>query len=169
MNREIFPNDDESIVAESKVSKAAIAVFCLSVPVYIIFLYYPIIHNGLLRFIWTFIPEIKTPQVLLSTCIAVLLLVIWSGICLVKISKMNGRLILTDQRILGQQGNHTLSEPIDKVIDVRLQQSLWGKVFHYGTLSVVTDGRNLTIESLHDAVTLRRQILNAAQVQYYDD
>lgn len=160
--------DGESVVCSVGVSKSAISVSWLSVPSYVLAAYLPLVQWGLIRLVWLLIPDLAKLLSAVFGGILFVLMIIWICICLVRTSRMDGKLTLTDQRILGRQNGRTLAESISDIVDVRLERSFWGKLFDYGTLTITTNGWNLTVKDLHRAERLRQQILQSANIRYYN-
>ena len=53
------------------------------------------------------------------------------------------------------------------ITDVYIEQSLYGKIFGYATLTVTTTGYNLTVKNLAGGAEMRKAILDAAKIKYY--
>ena len=157
----------EEIQFRTKVSTAALIMEWLSVPILVLLPYWPVIHSGLLRLLWLLIPPLRKPIFFFSCGITLFLLLIWVCICLVRMRQHNGRMILTDCRIWGRQGRNFWEESISDVVDVHIEQSLLGKLFFYGTLTIITNGVNFTVRNLAHADLLRAKILLAANIRYY--
>lgn len=165
---EIFTlKHDEQVLRETTVSRSALLVSWLSVPCYVFAVYFPLIKWGFLKLLWKLCPELTMILSTLFGLIIIILSLIWIGVCISQKKNKNGKLILTDQRILGKQDNHILAENLSDIVDVRLEQSLWGKLFNFGSITILTNGQNLTIKDLHQAAPIRQQILNVTNIRYY--
>ncbi len=158
----------EEIVKRADNSFAAKIVFWVSVPAYVLIAYIPTIDLGLFRLIAAISEDAGEVLRIVSAVIIAFFAIIWICFCLVATRrKKNGFILLTDSRVLGEQDGHILDESIHNITDVHIEQSLYGKIFGYATLTVTTTGYNLTVKNLAGGVEMRKAILNAAEIKYY--
>lgn len=80
--------------------------------------------------------------------------------------------IVTDRRVLQISGVFTkevIDSALDKVTDVRTQQTLLGRIFNYGDVEVLTaseTGRNL-FRTIADPLGFKRAMLDAQQALFH--
>lgn len=75
----------------------------------------------------------------------VLLFLVWLGLNLVLTWRhFRYALAITDSRVIGFAGSQEMDVPYDQLVDCFVEQSLWGKIFGYGTVRVQT--KRLTLE-----------------------
>lgn len=164
---ELMPG--EKIIKKAGRSFAAKMVFWLAIPFYTLVVYVPTIHLGVVRLILLVMPELKTAFNVIFAIMMTVLVITWVGFCFVATRKsLDGYLILTDSRVLGKQGDHELNEKISDIVDVHIERSLYGKLFNYATVTVVTEGYNITVKNLADGVGFRKALLEAAGIRYFD-
>lgn len=159
----------ESEVARVETCHAFKAVTWLTIPAFVLIFYLPCIHFGVVRWALQLIPVLKVPLTILFVIIMALFVLAW--VCAVRItlsSNGTGTLILTEQHIIGWQKDERLEERIEDIQDVRIDQALAGKVFGYADLTIVTNGRNLTVKGIGGAVEFRKNLLEAADITYYN-
>lgn len=159
----------ESEIAGVRTSTASKVVAWLTVPAFVLIFYVPCIHLGLVGLLVKLIPELETPLTVVFVVVLLMLSCGWIVSVRITLSSTgSGVLILTEQYIVGRQKDQYLQERVEDVQDVRLDQSLAGKLFGYGSLTIVTRGRNLTVKNVGKPEPFRKQLLNAANVHYYN-
>ena len=94
----------------------------------------------------------------------VLLVLVWLGWCLVMTRKhYQYQLAVTNLRVIGKAKYELLNSPLNEVRNANLEQSLWGKIFSYGSITVQTSSRTLTFKNIHNPRELYNLIMNAAR------
>ncbi len=162
------PKPEEKIIKRADSSLAAKIVFWVSVPAYVLIAYIPTIDLGLIRLIAAISEDAEKVIRIVSAVIIAILATVWICFCLVATKRQtNGFLLLTDSRVLGKQDDRMLNESIGNITDVYIEQSLYGKIFGYATLTVTTTGYNLTVKNLAGGAEMRKAILDAAKIKYY--
>lgn len=77
-------------------------------------------------------------------------------------------LVLTNRRVIGSIGllrKRRLSFPLAEIALVKARQGLFGKIFDYGSLTLLThEGRKYTFSSLAEPAYVRLQIEEAVEV-----
>lgn len=185
---------DENIVKEVKISKIAILMTWISIPavflVYFVFFELPIlirsyidaeIRNlllgmlgldklsfGTVLFHSNAVLGISLPSWLIGfvTFLFILLFIVW--LCWASVMTVlhyGYELILTDRRILGRTKNNELECEWEAVNNVFVERSVWGKLFHYGTLTIQTRKGAITIKQVSDPDFVLREF----KTRYQDD
>lgn len=76
----------------------------------------------------------------------------------------NIELALTNKRLIGKKGfvhRETLDIPLNKVESIHVEQSLWGRMFHYGEIHISTSGfTNLYFEMVKNPDDFKRMCMN---------
>ncbi len=79
-------------------------------------------------------------------------------------------LAVTDKRIIGKTGvfnTAALDSPLDKVQNVGVKQTFWGKVFNYADIIVTTAAMNTVFSGIKDADKLKGVIM--AQIDIFGE
>ncbi len=103
--------------------------------------------------------------VLLLLKISVILLVVaWLGCCLVMTYRhFRYCLAITDFRVIGKANGKELSSPHNEVVNVFFEQSLWGKLFNYGNITVHTKKCSLTFRNIKDPKDIHYMLMKFAE------
>lgn len=173
----IYLKSDEHIVHEARLSMASLIVTWLSIPgVFLIFFmltYVPhFIRNALFNTVKNAamdelgIPTKETTEhvfdaisgaFLVTLCIPIILLVLaWLGWCLFMTRRhFRSSLAITDFRVIGRSNDEELDSPLGEVVNVFLEQSLWGRLFNYGNLTVYTKKSSLVFYDIGEPQNIR--------------
>lgn len=71
--------------------------------------------------------------------------------------------VLTNKRIYGKTGvfsKNTLDTPLDKINNIYVQENIFGKIFGYGTIRVVTSSGEHQFKDIESPEQMKRLILN---------
>ncbi len=171
----------ESIVKKAVPSKSAILISWLSVPT-LFFIYFlmtlparikTIIISSVtdsiqeqlgmekLSFSFDLIPfEIPmVVKVIISIPIIILILVWLIFEISMTYRAMNNHLWLTNERILGKAKDITLIAGTDEITNVMIESSIWGRLFGYGNLNIVTKSGSITIYSVNEPNEWKRILM----------
>jgi hypothetical protein len=170
-------NIDENIIERTKPSVKAVLVTWLSVPIAIITLFLtvtlpPIIEiyrnaekavsvmemlgvtelslNDILQWVWneavSWIPTFVIVFLIILFSLLVLAWVIFSlG---ATISFWGNELAFTDSRVIGKAKDTTLDAALNDINNIFLSQSIWGKLFGYGNLTLQTTKGSLSVKNI---------------------
>ena len=93
----------------------------------------------------------------------VVLVLVWIGICIVMTFRyFRYSLALTNLRVVGKANDDFMDSPLDEVINVHIEQSLWGKLFKYGSVTVRTKKKTLTFKNIDNPKIIYDKIMNIA-------
>lgn len=83
---------------------------------------------------------------------------------------MSTKLAITNKAIIGKTGlfsTKTMNSPLNKVQNVSVKQSLFGKLFHYGTLVMTTASGNYKFAAVAKANDFKTKLMT--QVDEYEN
>lgn len=176
--------EGESIVAEAKISRAAIVIDWVVLPAVLLLLFLGVCLPPLLSIYFGVkqteriaqalgIEEVNFLDLLLHMGVAfrlpkfltvfisltlVLLIVSWLGWACVKTYLHFGyELIVTDRRILLYAKGEYLESKWEDVKNVFVGQSLWGRIFRYGSVTVHTSRGAATVKDVTDPYRYRQE------------
>ena len=179
----IYLKSDENVVHEARFSTASLIITWLAIPgvlfIFFMITYVPyLIRSRILRaFKDAAMEEMGVTAgeseglfdliggmfgaipsfLLVLLCIPILLLVLaWLGWCLVMTGRhAHSSLAITDFRVIGRSKGEEMDSPLSKIVNVFLEQSLWGKLFNYGNLTVHTQKLSVTFYHVDDPQAVR--------------
>lgn len=79
-------------------------------------------------------------------------------------------LALTNKRVVGKTGvfsTKTLDAPLNKIQNVSEEQSFWGKMFHYSTLTIKTSAGEFSFECMKSGAEFKNAVMQ--EIDRYDD
>ena len=82
----------------------------------------------------------------------------------------NIELALTNKRIIGKTGvlsTDALNAPLDKIQNVGVNQTLFGRMFNYGTVTINTAAGNYTFHMIKNVNAFKGQIMS--QIEIYQE
>ena len=82
----------------------------------------------------------------------------------------NIELAITNKRIIGKIGvfnTEALDAPLNKVQNVKVTQTFWGKVFNHGVVHISTAAGEYHFNAIKNADAFKRQIM--AQIDQYEE
>ena len=163
----IYLKKDEKVVMEAKPAKLALIVTWLSIPGVFFILFLIIYLPQLLRmafskaakaaamealgvssmeqvnvgsYVWDLIwGNIPTFLIVLICIPIVILVLVWFVWCLVMTYRhLSYCLAITDIRVIGKARGTEMTSPLNEVVNVFMERSLWAKIFGYGSIVVHT-------------------------------
>lgn len=162
----------EPIVRGSRISIMSLLVYWLSVPsvltVWCIQLYRSI--QGKIRLAETLVggDTAETVSHLAQDVmlgIALFLLVIWVIFCLVVTKGLRkNRLVFTETRAMGFSGKTELNTPLCEIKDVHVEQSLLGRIFNYGCVTLTAKRGSVSVKNIADPKQFRVWFLQHPEV-----
>ena len=88
----------------------------------------------------------------------------WLIWCLVMTWRcMRNSLAITNFRVIGKAGSETLDSPLNEVKNVFIEQSLWGKLFNFGSIVVLTKRKSVTFRNISDPQTIYNLLITQAE------
>lgn len=164
---EIQLKEGEHLLGSAKISRAAIAALWLSVPCFLVV--------GL----WGFVPATVSilrlaafiDENLFSVLekaiagIVIALSLVWAAVAAV-LTKKNVcySLVYTDFRVVATFRNTLFEANISEIKNVFAEQSLWGKIFRYGALTVQAEKGSITVKNVCDPMTIQKQLFRLMKV-----
>ena len=186
-------DEGEEIVAEANISKAAILLDWLVLPCLLLLLFLSVCLP-VLGSIYSSVKKVEmiaeilgVEEVTFSDLVAHmgiafqipkfliifidvmlgLLIVSWLGWACVKTYTHFGyELIATDKRILLQAKGATLESTWEEVKNIFIGQSVWGKLFHYGNVTIHCSRGALTVKSVTDPYRYRQELYKRTSDQF---
>ncbi len=172
---------DESIVKKAVPSKASIIVSWLSVPSFFLIYYImtlpariktvivSTINDSIqeqlgiekLDFSFELIPfEMPMLPKLLISIPIVMLVLAWLGFQAVMTCRLlSNHLWLTNERIFGRSNGMTLIANTNEIKNVMIESSIWGRLFGYGDLNIVTKSGSITVRSVAEPNEWKRILM----------
>lgn len=181
----------EVITHRAKISKSAIIVFWLSIPILLLLILLTAILPQIitvttntairdaimaelgiedLSIIQAFTYSLNSlAKVALGfVCFLICLLVlVWLVFCIITTIKLNNyQLIITDKCVYGKANKTSYCIPHNEIKDVFIEQSIWGKLFNYGTVTVYGKGQStVAIRNIYDAITYKKLLYNLSSIE----
>lgn len=183
---------NEHIVKEVKISKAAVLMIWISIPavfaIFFLTIELPILIRSYINseiknllmdmlglenmnfsqvvFHLNTVLRLSLPSWLVGfiTFLSVLLFIVW--VCwasVMTVLHFRYELLLTDRRIMGRTKNNELECEWEAVNNIFVERSVWGKLFHYGTLTVQTRKGAITIKQVSDPDFVLREFKTRCQ------
>ena len=88
----------------------------------------------------------------------------WLIWCLVMTWRcMRNSLAITNFRVIGKAGAETLDSPLDEVKNVFIEQSLWGRLFNFGSIVVSTKRNSVTFRNISDPESVYNLLMRQAE------
>jgi uncharacterized membrane protein YdbT with pleckstrin-like domain len=117
-----------------------------------------------LKLIWSGLPGVVSTVVLGIALVALLVGLIWLAI--VFFSWRAEEYLITNRRVLKVEGlldKKSGDSSLDKINDAVLLQGIWARIFHYGSLEILTANEQAIdrYEMLSHAVDFKKAMLNA--------
>ena len=72
------------------------------------------------------------------------------------------KFVMTNLRVLGVARGELLDAPLKDVKNANLEQSIWGKLFRYGAVTVQTSKGTLTFYNIHDPRSVYKAVMDQA-------
>lgn len=139
---------DEKIVCESKWSIILLLVTWIPVPFILILTF--ALTKGV-------VPDILFVLIGVASILLSIGWLVWSAILTKK--NFGHSLTVTDKRVLGKVGEERLESSLNKIVNVYVEQSLWGKLLHYGSLVLQTENKSLTFRNIHNPHHLHKLLM----------
>ncbi len=184
--------DGESVTLESKPSKTGLIITWVSIPglFFIIFLlvYLPQLIRvmfsqavkeavmsslgvesmqevNVMKYvsdqIWGHIPKLL---IVLGMIPFILLILAWLGWCIVMTFRyFRYSVAVTDSRVIGNAAGEILDAKLTDIINVFIEQSLFGKIFNYGNITISSKGKSLTFQNIHNPKVMYRLLKSYAE------
>lgn len=94
----------------------------------------------------------------------VLLFLVWLGFCLVMTHRhFRYHLAVTDLRVIGNAAGKELNAPLNEIVNVFVEQSVWGKLLRYGAITVQTKKKSLTFYNVAHPERLYQLLMSYAE------
>lgn len=77
--------------------------------------------------------------------------------------RLTNVLAITNKKIYGRIGlikTSELESPLNKIQNIQIKQSFWGRIFKYGTVSITTDSGIYTFKYISKAEDFKKAIMN---------
>jgi len=88
----------------------------------------------------------------------------WLVWCLVMTAHCTrNSLAITNFRVIGKAGAETLDSPLDEVKNVFIEQSLWGKLFNFGSVVVSTKRKSVTFRNISEPRIIHSLLMKQAE------
>lgn len=186
-------NDSEAIVAETKISKASIILDWLSIPSVLLIFFLSVCLPILLNIYSSVqklevigkvlgVEEVKFSDLVKNIGIAFqlpnflivfidimlgLLVISWFVWACVKTKLHFGyELIATDSRLLLWAKGQFLESKWNDVKNIFIGQSLWGKIFNYGTVTVHCKCGTLTVKNITNPLKYQKEFYNRMSSEF---
>lgn len=81
----------------------------------------------------------------------------------------NIELVVTDKRVIGKSGviaTKSLDAPLNKIQNVSASSNLWGKLFNYGTVTIMTASGTFNYAGVKEADIFKNRVLD--QIDQYE-
>lgn len=115
------------------------------------------------------IKEAKVSKVKMA--MDLILSIISAGIAIpILIKDLRTKLTLTNKRLSGSIGlikTQNIDSPLNKINGVEVRQNLFGKMFNYGTITVVTAATKFNLDYIENPDELKTAINN--QIEQYEE
>lgn len=88
----------------------------------------------------------------------------------VTITYCTTELSITDKRVIGKVGfikSASLDAPLNKIQSVNVSSGLWGKIFKYGNIEIMSGGDRLIFNGIKDADGFKKFLMN--QIDEYEN
>ena len=93
-----------------------------------------------------------------------LFIIIWIISCLIMTARHFGySLAITNLRVIGNAKGTKLDSPLNEVMNVHIEQSIWGKIFKYGALTVRTKKQAVTFKNISNPEALKKILMSYAE------
>ena len=116
--------------------------------------------------VWTlgFQPRFLHP---VGTVLLSLIGATWLLVCFLRFLRMRtSRFVITDERVYKSYGRvrfFLLQTTYDKVTDLHVKQSLWGRIGDFGTIRVETAGTGVVLDGVRDPMAFKQQVESARE------
>lgn len=158
--------EGERVVGSARISKAAIVILWVSVPCFLLVSFGALYIPPLLRVgkVVSLVDEeigegLSKAAIGVLTFIVILLAAVWAGVAAV-LTKRNVcfSLIYTNLRVFATTKNEQLEAPVGEIKNVFVGDSLLGKLFGYGNLTVQTERGSITVKNVCEPEELKRAL-----------
>lgn len=80
-----------------------------------------------------------------------MLILIWLACCLVMTWRhFRYNLAITDLRVIGRAQGEILDSPLNEIVNVYIERSIWGRLLGYSAITVQTKRKSLTVKNIKD-------------------
>lgn len=99
----------------------------------------------------------------LSSTVITACVIIWLALCVISTVRYFGyRLVITNSRVVGKARGQMMDLPLTEVMNVYTEESLWGKLFGYGHVTVRTKKQALTFKNISNPKDFYRKLMDYA-------
>lgn len=99
----------------------------------------------------------------ISGAVIVALIILWIVICVVVTIRYFGyRLVITNIRVVGKARVNRMDVKLTDVMNVYIEQSIWGKLLGYGHITVRTKRQALTFKNISNPQDFYRKLMDYA-------
>ncbi len=171
---------DEVVTNRSRHSKAAIFVTWLAIPLILSIVFFsalPFLIQRVLSFLirdtvsnliesggntdslfaFPGLPVGVTILIQIVVCISLTVWFLWALISTV--IQLRNNLLLTETRLLAYSQGKTLIARVDEIQNAMSEQSLWGRLFSYGHITILTKQGAITVKNICDPEGWKRRLL----------
>lgn len=163
---------NEVIVKRSKSSKKALIITWSSIPSFLLIVIFPNIpslfknmyYTGLLKDLLGILPTFLKVLFIISIIMCV---ITWLVLCLILTKRyMKYKLIITNYRIIGKADKEGLDETFENIKNVFIEQSIWGRILGYGTITIQAQSKTLSFYNVSYPHELYKIIMKYAENNY---
>jgi len=166
----IYLKADEEIVMRSGTSLTALVITWVSIPALLAIIYVPAIITNIVRSLFfnaafgDLFGGIPTAVKVIVSIPIVILAIIWFFLCLTLTYRhFNYHLAITDSRVIGKAGAEELNSPLNEIVNVFIERSIWGKLLNYGAVTVQTKKKTLTFYNVESPEVYYDKIMSYAE------
>ena len=164
---ELQLKEGEQLLGSAKISRASIAALWLSVPCFAAVGFGGFLP-GMIRLLRLAASIDETVSAVLGGAIAVAVVVLalaWTAVAAV-LTKRNicYGLIFTNLRVVATSYKTQMEASISDLKNVFVEESLPGKIFRYGTLTVQTEKGSVTVKNVCDPGLLQKQLFDLMEI-----
>lgn len=167
--------EDEEIVLKSKPSLKGLIAAYLTLPAFlliyfIVFMLPQIIRKAVMNVIMDEITGGSSGDGILnkvleviSGAVIVACIILWIVICAVVTIRYFGyRLVITNIRVIGKARENRMDVKLTDIMNVYIEQSIWGKLLGYGHITIRTKRQALTFKNISDPENFHRKLMDYA-------
>ncbi len=145
----------EQILERAQISRASILMTWFSIPFWVC-----VGLVFILTLLLLIVPGIFLKGLLIFMAVTVVLA--WLTWSLYTTSRQRRYIFSrTNLRVIGKAKEETFFCPLQEIYDIRVEQSIWGKLFHYGHINVITYKGSINIQNIEAPHHWRNVLLNS--------
>ena len=91
-------------------------------------------------------------------------IIVWIAVCVVTTVRYFGyRLVITNFRVIGKARSKSMDVELKEVMNVHIEESIWGKIFGYGHITVRTKKQSLTFKNISNPRDVYKKLMSYAE------